>query len=76
MALQGCASRRWLCFCPLAFLALGAIFSGVFYHHEFVGDHAHEFWGDAISLAHDPLLEAPRKNSFLGLRYLRLSQER
>ena len=49
---------------PLAFLALGAIFSGVFYHHEFVGDHAHEFWGDAISLAHDPLLEAHGKIPF------------
>ena len=49
---------------PLGFLALGAIFSGVFYHHEFVGDHAHEFWGAAISLSHDPLLEAHGKIPF------------
>ena len=49
---------------PLGFLAIGAVFAGVFFHHEFIGDHAHEFWGASLSLAHDPLLEAHGKIPF------------
>ncbi|MGR4000996.1 MAG: NADH-quinone oxidoreductase subunit L [Alphaproteobacteria bacterium] len=48
---------RWMLY-PLGFLSLGAIFSGIFLHHDFVGEHASEFWHGALSYTHDPLVEA------------------
>ncbi|MDA7999980.1 MAG: NADH-quinone oxidoreductase subunit L [Alphaproteobacteria bacterium] len=48
---------RWMLY-PLGFLSIGAIFAGAYLHHDFVGEHAAEFWHGALSYAHDPLAAA------------------
>ncbi len=41
----------WIMLAPLFLLAAGAIFAGVVFHHEFVGEHMHRFWAGGEAAA-------------------------
>lgn len=43
----------WVMLIPLFVLALGALFAGVLFHNNFVGEHRAEFWGKALFVLHD-----------------------
>ena len=38
---------------PLIVLAIGAIFSGIYFYEDFVGHHWHDFWGNSIFIHKD-----------------------
>ncbi|ACG78204.1 NADH dehydrogenase I, L subunit [Phenylobacterium zucineum HLK1] len=38
----------WSMRLPLILLAIGAVFAGIAFHHQFIGDHKAEFWKGAI----------------------------
>jgi NADH-quinone oxidoreductase subunit L len=40
----------WVMLAPLVVLAFGAVFAGLFFAPYFIGEHAHEFWRNAVVL--------------------------
>ncbi len=38
----------WVMLVPLIILSFGAVFAGMVFQPQFIGDHAHDFWRDAI----------------------------
>jgi NADH-quinone oxidoreductase subunit L len=38
----------WTMALPLALLSIGAIFAGIAFHHQFIGEHNAEFWKGAV----------------------------
>jgi NADH-quinone oxidoreductase subunit L len=42
----------WIMLAPLVVLAIGAVFAGMVFAPYFLGPQAHEFWGEALALAH------------------------
>ena len=62
---EGVREPSWWMLAPLAFLGVGAIFSGAFLYYDFVGGHAEEFWHGALAMEHDPLVAAYGSIPFL-----------